>query len=163
MYTCSRISVHPLGTETQCWCPHVADLASADWEFSLEALSFPCSWCHINYSPTYICLRITRVQVKKSNTWASVSRDSDLVPCKINELIDKPLMLGKTEGNRWRGQQRWDGWIALPTAIQWTWTWANFRRQWGTGRPGVLQSTGSQRVRPNLATEQQQQQKWGEF
>ena len=30
-----------------------------------------------------------------------------------------------------------DGWMASP--IQWTWTWANFRRWWGTGRP-VLQA-----------------------
>ena len=40
--------------------------------------------------------------------------------------------------------------------IQWTWTWASFGRQWGKGRSGVLQSMGSQRVRPNLATEQKQ-------
>ena len=35
-----------------------------------------------------------------------------------------------------------DGWTASP--IQWTWTWANSRRWWGTGRPGVLQPVGSQ-------------------
>ena len=34
----------------------------------------------------------------------------------------------------------WDGWIASST--QWTWVWASFRRQWRTGRPGVLQSMG---------------------
>ena len=39
---------------------------------------------------------------------------------------------------------------------QWTWTWANSGRWWGTGRPGVLQSMGSQRVRQDLVTEQQQ-------
>ena len=41
----------------------------------------------------------------------------------------------------------WDGWMEL--LMQQTWTWANFRRWWGTGRPGVLQSTGSQ-SRPHL-------------
>ena len=30
-------------------------------------------------------------------------------------------------------------------------------RQWGTGKTGVLQSPGSERVGHNLATEQQQQ------
>ena len=45
----------------------------------------------------------------------------------------------------------WDGWMA--SAIQWTWTWANSRRQWGTERPGMLQSMGSQRVRHNLVNE----------
>ena len=51
------------------------------------------------------------------------------------------------------GVRGWGGWMASP--IQWTWTWANFRRWWGTGRSGVLQSMGSQRVRRDWATEQQ--------
>ena len=42
------------------------------------------------------------------------------------------------------GNRGWDGWMA-PSA-QWTWVWANPRRYWRTGKPGVLQSTGSQRV-----------------
>ena len=51
------------------------------------------------------------------------------------------------------GDSGWDGWMA--SLIQWTWTWAKSRRWWGTGRPGVLQSMGLQRVRHNLVTEQQ--------
>ena len=38
----------------------------------------------------------------------------------------------------------WDGWLASP--IQWTWVWANSRRQWRIGKPGILQFTGLQRV-----------------
>ena len=45
----------------------------------------------------------------------------------------------------------WDGWMASPT--WWTWVWVNSRSWWWTGKPGVLQSMGSQRVRHNLATE----------
>ena len=45
----------------------------------------------------------------------------------------------------------WDGWMASPT--QWTWVWVDSRSWWWTGRPGVLQFTGSQRVRPDWATE----------
>ena len=41
----------------------------------------------------------------------------------------------------------WDRWIA--SLIQWTWTWVNSRRRWGTGRAGVIQSMGSQRVGPD--------------
>ena len=48
----------------------------------------------------------------------------------------------------------WDGWMASPT--QWTWVWVNSGSWWWTGRPGVLQSMGSQRVGHNWATEQQQ-------
>ena len=64
---------------------------------------------------------------------------------------EKTLMLGKIEGRRRRGQQRWDGWMSsLP---QWTWIWASSRRWWRTGKPGMLQSMVSQRVRHNWATE----------
>ena len=54
------------------------------------------------------------------------------------------------EGDDWG----WDGWMASPT--QWTWVWASSRRWWRTGKPGVLQSTGSQRVRHDWVTKQQQ-------
>ena len=66
---------------------------------------------------------------------------------------DDSLRLGKIEGRRERGIRGWDGWTALPK--QWSWTWANSRRLWGTGRPGALQSMGSQRVGHNWAPEQQ--------
>ena len=45
----------------------------------------------------------------------------------------------------------WDGWMASP--IRQTWVWASSRSWWWTGRPGVLQSMGSQRVWQNWAPE----------
>ena len=47
--------------------------------------------------------------------------------------------------------REWDGWIASST--RWTWVWANFRSWWWTGKPGVLQSMGLQRVGHDWATE----------
>ena len=38
----------------------------------------------------------------------------------------------------------------LESPTQWTWIWANSGKQWRRGKPGVLQSTGSQRVRHDL-------------
>ena len=38
----------------------------------------------------------------------------------------------------------WGGWMASPT--QWTWVRVNSKSWWWTGRPGVLQSMGFQRV-----------------
>ena len=52
----------------------------------------------------------------------------------------------------------WDGWMASPS--QWTWVWANSGRWWRTGRPGVLQSLGLQRVGHDWVTEQQLQQRF---
>ena len=37
----------------------------------------------------------------------------------------------------------------MASPIQWTWTWANSRRWWGTGKPGVLRTLGSQGVGHN--------------
>ena len=45
----------------------------------------------------------------------------------------------------------WDGWMASPT--QWTWVWVNSGSWWWTGRPGVLQSMGSQTVGHDWVTE----------
>ena len=55
----------------------------------------------------------------------------------------------KAEGE---GDDRgWDGWKALPTG--WTWVWVSSGSWWWTGKPGVQQSMGSQRVRHDWATE----------
>ena len=42
--------------------------------------------------------------------------------------------------------------------MQGTWVWTNSRRWWRTGKPGMLQSMGSQRVRHNWASKQQQRE-----
>ena len=61
-------------------------------------------------------------------------------------------------GKDWRqggeGAERgWDGWMASLT--HWPWVWVSFRSWWWTGKSGVLQSTGSQRIRHDWVTEQQ--------
>ena len=71
------------------------------------------------------------------------------------DSFEKTLMLGKTEGRRRRDDIGWDSWMASPTG--WTWVWASSRSCWWTGRLGMLQSMGSQRVRNDWATKQQQQ------
>ena len=67
------------------------------------------------------------------------------------DSLEKALMLGMIEGSRRRDDRGWDGWMASLT--QWTWIWARFRSWWWTGKPGVLQFTGSQRVGYNWVTE----------
>ena len=44
----------------------------------------------------------------------------------------------------------WDAWMASLT--WWTWVWVNSGSWWWTGKPGVLQSMGSQRVGHDWAT-----------
>ena len=67
------------------------------------------------------------------------------------DSLEKTLMLGKIEDRRRRGgkRMRWlDG-----ITDSWTWVWASSGNWWWTGRPGVLQSMGSQRVWYDWMTE----------
>ena len=74
------------------------------------------------------------------------------------DSLEKTLMLGKT-GAWWlmnirkdldawwqeeKGTRGWDGWMASQT--QWTWVWASSGRWCWTGKSGMLQCMGSQRV-----------------
>ena len=72
------------------------------------------------------------------------------------DSLEKTPLFGKDPHARkdWKqenGSTGWDGWMASLT--QWTWVWANSGRWWRTGKPGMLQSMGSQRVRHDWATE----------
>ena len=72
-------------------------------------------------------------------------------PMRSVDLLEKTLMLGGI-GGRGEGDDRgWYAWMASPT--WWTWVWVNSGSWWWTGRPGVLQFMGSQRVGHNWATE----------
>ena len=58
---------------------------------------------------------------------------------------------GKNWGQEEEDNRGWDGWMVSLT--QWTWVWASSRRYWRTEKPGVLQSTGWQRVGRDWVTE----------
>ena len=64
------------------------------------------------------------------------------------ESLKRPKWWERLRAGGERGDRGWDGWMALPT--QWTWVWANSGRYWRTGKPGVLQFLGLQRVGYNL-------------
>ena len=64
---------------------------------------------------------------------------------------EKTLKLGKTEGRRRRGWQRM--WSLDGITAWWPWVWASSGSWWWIGKPGVLQSMGSQRVGHDWATE----------
>ena len=67
---------------------------------------------------------------------------------RANSLEKTPL-LGKIEGRRRKGRQRMR-WLDGITD-SWTWVWVSSGSWWWTGKPGMLQSMGWQRVRHNWA------------
>ena len=58
------------------------------------------------------------------------------------DSFEKTLMLGKIEARRRKGRQRMRWLDASP--IWWTWGWASSGSWWLIGKPGMLQSMGSQ-------------------
>ena len=77
------------------------------------------------------------------------------------------LAIGCKELTHWKRPWYWErlkaggegddrGWAGgMASLTQWTWVWANSGSWWWTGKPGVLQSMGSQRVGHDLVTNQQ--------
>ena len=69
------------------------------------------------------------------------------------DSLEKTLILGKVGSRRRRGWQR-VRWLDGITDLR---VWASSRCWWWTGKPGVLQPMGLQRVRRNWVTKQQKQ------
>ena len=78
-----------------------------------------------------------------SNTWATW--------CEELTLWKRPWCWERLKAGGEGDDRGWDGWISSPT--WWTWVCVSSGGWWWTGKPGVLQSMGSQRVRHHWATE----------
>ena len=105
------------------------------------------------------CKESQPVHPKGNQSWILIGKTDVEAETPILWPPDvKYWLTGKSPGARkdWRweekGETGWDGWMASLT--RWTWVWASSGRWWRTGKPGVLQSMGSQRVRHDWATEQ---------
>ena len=133
------------------------------WELDYKESWEPKNWCfwtvvlEKTLESPLDSKEIQPVHPKGNQSWIFIGRtDAEaetpiLWPCDVkNWLIWKDPDAGKDW--KWeKGMTGWDGWMASPT--QWTWVWVNSRSWWWTGRPGMLQSMGSQWIRHNWATE----------
>ena len=108
------------------------------------------------------CKEIQPAHPKGNQPWIFIGRTDAEAEALIlwppdakNWLIWKDPDAGKDWRQKEKGMTGWDGWMASPT--RWTWVWASSGCWWWTGKPGMLQSTGSQRFGHDCMTEQQQQ------
>ena len=74
-----------------------------------------------------------------------------LITISIMVMTKRPWSWERLKAGGEGDDRGWDGWMASQT--QWTWIWVNSGSWRWTGRPGVLQSMGSQRVRHEWITE----------
>ena len=134
------------------------------WELNYKESWVPKNWCfwtvvlEKTLESALDSKEIQLVHPKGSQSWIFIGRTSAEAETPIlwppdanNCLVIKTLMLGKIKGGGEGDDRGWDGWMASLT--QWTWVWVYSGSWWWTGRPGVLQSMGSKRVRHEWATE----------
>ena len=134
------------------------------WELDCKESWVPKNWCFLNcfvgedpweslglQDPTSPSLGRSVLGVHWEDWCWSWNSNTLATWCKEQTHWKRPwcwqrLRAGGEEDNR-----RWDGWMA--SSPQWTWAWVDSGSWWWTGRPGMLQFMGSQRVGHNSATE----------
>ena len=102
------------------------------------------------------CKEIQPFNSTGNQSWIFIGRTDAEVETPIfwppdvkNWLIGKDSDAGRLKAGE-RDNRGWDDWTVSP--MKWTWVWISSRSWWWTGKPGVLQSMGSQRVRHDWAT-----------
>ena len=122
------------------------------------------SWCFWTVvlektleSPLY-CKEIKPVNPKENQSWMFIGRTDVEVDVPIlwppdakNWLTRKAPDGATLKAGGERDNRGWDGWMTSP--IWWTLLWGSSGSWWWTGKPGVLQSMGSQGVGKDWATE----------
>ena len=121
------------------------------------------SWCfwtvvEKTLESTLGCKEIQPVHPKGNQSW--IFLEGLMLKLKLQyfghliwraDSFEKTLCWERLKAGGEGDDKGWDGWMASPTLR--TWAWVNSRNWWWTGRPGMLQSMGSQRVRHDWTTE----------
>ena len=112
------------------------------------------------------CKEIKPVNPKGNHSWIFIGRNeyswifidwcwswiSNTLATWCEELthLKRPWCWGRLNAAGEGDDRRWDGWMASPT--WWAWIWTSSGSWWWTGKPGVLQPMGLQRVRHDWET-----------
>ena len=127
------------------------------WELDHKEGWVPKKWCfwtvvlEKTLESPLDCKEIKPINPKGNQPWIFTGRTDAEAETPIlwppgakSQLIGKDPDAGKDIRQEEKGRTGWDGWMASPT--QWTWVWVNSGSWWWTGRSGVLQPMGLQRV-----------------
>ena len=103
--------------------------------------------------PTKVCLvkaTVFPVVIYGCESWTIKKANALANWCKKLTNWKRPWCWERLKAWGEGDDRGWDGYMALPT--WWAWVWASSGSWWWTGKPGVLQSMGWQRVRHDRAT-----------
>ena len=111
------------------------------------------------------CKEIQPVHSKGNQSWIFIGRtdaeaETHTLATWREELthLKRPWCWERWKAGGEGDKRGGEDWMASPT--QRTWVWVNSGSWWWTGRPGVLQSMGSQRVGHDWATELNWHDRW---
>ena len=134
------------------------------WELDCEDSLGPKNWCFwtVVLEKTLVspfdCKDIQPVHSKEDQSWMFIWRtDAEAEtpvlwpPHAKSWYIGEDPDAGRDSGQEEKGTTGWNGWMASP--IRWTWVWGHSGSWWWTGRPGMLQFTGWQRVGHNWTSQ----------
>ena len=100
-------------------------------------------WLHLSSKWSFLCWDYEQSWSWNSNTLATWWEELT--------HLKRPWCWERLKAGGEGDDRGWDGWMLSLT--QWRWVWVNSGSSWWTGRPGVLWSMGSRRVRHNWTTE----------
>ena len=136
------------------------------WELDYKESWVPKNWCfwtvvlEKTLESPLDCKEIHPIYPKGDLSWVFIGRtdveaETPLLWCEELIHCKWPWCWERLRAGGEGDDRGWDVWMASLT--QWTWVWGDSRSWWWTGRPGMLQSMGSQRIRHDSVTEP----KWG--
>ena len=106
------------------------------------------SWCnHYESKP---------VNHKENQFWIFIERTGAEAEAPILWPPDAKNWLTRKDANAgkdWKQEKGMIDYGCIASSTWWTWVWASSRSWWWTGKPGMLHSMGSQRVRNYWVTE----------
>ena len=135
------------------------------WELDYKESWVLKNWCfwtvvlEKTFESSLDCKEIQLVHPKGNQSWIFIGRtDAEAETPLYRPLNAKNWLIWKDpdSGKDWKREEKGtteDEMVGSHHRLDGTWVWLNSRSWWWTGRPAVLQSMGSQRVRHDWATE----------
>ena len=127
------------------------------WKFNYKENWVQKNWCfwtmvlEKTLESLLGCKETQLVKSKGNQSWIFIGRTDAEAKTSIlwhlmwrTDSLEKPWFWERSKAEGEGDNREWDVW--MPSLTQWTCVWVGFRSWWWTGKHGVLQSMGLQKV-----------------